>query len=251
MGSHDTALARWGAPPEAVRDALLLLLTATSGYVDAVSYLGLGHVFTANMTGNTVLLGLELVQGHGAAALRSAVALAGFVAGVALGSAIADCGERHSLWPVRVTAACAVEGLILLALTVGGAHIGMRSGALTVSVLIAFSALAMGLQSGAVRILGVVGVTTTYITGTWTSMVAGLVGQLRHAHAPDRSGGRSQEPRRGVGIQAAVVGVYLAAAVAGGAAEIAWHWAAMLLPTVAVGLVVALAALRFHRRRRR
>jgi uncharacterized membrane protein YoaK (UPF0700 family) len=233
-----------------VRDALLLLLAATSGYVDAVSYLGLGHVFMANMTGNTVLLGLELVQGHGTAALRSAVALAGFVAGVALGSAIADREGERGLWPVRVTAACAIEGLILLALSIGGAHIHLAAGDPAILVLIAFAALALGLQSAAVRTLGIVGVTTTYITGTWTSMVAGLISQLRRALRPHTSGGRTVAPQHGVGLQAAVLAVYLVAAMAGGAAEIAWQWNAMLLPTMAVGLVVALAALRFHHRRR-
>ena len=48
--------------PTALKNALVLLLTAAAGYVDAVSYLALGRVFTANMTGNTVLLGLALVQ---------------------------------------------------------------------------------------------------------------------------------------------------------------------------------------------
>jgi uncharacterized membrane protein YoaK (UPF0700 family) len=40
----------------------VLLLTGAAGYVDAVSYLLLGRVFTANMTGNTVLLGLAIVR---------------------------------------------------------------------------------------------------------------------------------------------------------------------------------------------
>jgi uncharacterized membrane protein YoaK (UPF0700 family) len=52
--------------------------------MDAISYLGLGHVFTAMMTGNTVLLGLSLGQGHVLAALRSILALVGFAAGVAI-----------------------------------------------------------------------------------------------------------------------------------------------------------------------
>jgi hypothetical protein len=34
----------------------LLVLTAVSGIVDAISFLGLGHVFTANMTGNVAFL---------------------------------------------------------------------------------------------------------------------------------------------------------------------------------------------------
>ena len=53
------------------RDAMVLVLTWAAGGVDAISYLGLGHVFTANMTGNAVLLGLAVGQGQGLAALRS------------------------------------------------------------------------------------------------------------------------------------------------------------------------------------
>jgi uncharacterized membrane protein YoaK (UPF0700 family) len=45
-----------------VRDGLLLTLTAAAGSADAVSYLGLGRVFTANMTGNLVLLGWRSVR---------------------------------------------------------------------------------------------------------------------------------------------------------------------------------------------
>jgi uncharacterized membrane protein YoaK (UPF0700 family) len=120
---------------------LLLLLAATSGYVDAVSYLGLGNVFTANMTGNTVLLGLDLAQARGLAALRSAVALAGFVAGAALGSAIVEHERERGLWPARVTVACAIEGLVLLAFAIGGALVGVMD-ARAVYVLIALSAIA-------------------------------------------------------------------------------------------------------------
>ena len=64
---------------------LLLLLTCAAGAVDAISYLGLGHVFTAMMTGNTVLLGLAVGQGHLGAAVRSVVALIGFSLGVIVG----------------------------------------------------------------------------------------------------------------------------------------------------------------------
>ena len=60
---------------------MVVLLSVTAGCVDAVSYLGLGHIFTANMTGNTVLLGLSLGQAHWQAALRSGVALVGFIVG--------------------------------------------------------------------------------------------------------------------------------------------------------------------------
>src|SRR2546430_888777 len=65
------------------RDAMLLALTCVAGLVDAISYLELGHVFTAMMTGNTVLLALALGQGEAMAALRSILALVAFSAGAA------------------------------------------------------------------------------------------------------------------------------------------------------------------------
>jgi uncharacterized membrane protein YoaK (UPF0700 family) len=65
----------------AIRNVLLLLLACVAGSVDAVSYVGLGHVFTANMTGNTVLLGLALGQAEHGAVVRSGLALVGFLAG--------------------------------------------------------------------------------------------------------------------------------------------------------------------------
>jgi hypothetical protein len=71
--------------PETVRNAMLVLLSAAAGCIDAVSYLGLGYIFTANMTGNTVLLGLSLGRAGWQEALRSGVALVGFIFGLPSG----------------------------------------------------------------------------------------------------------------------------------------------------------------------
>ena len=49
----------------AERDVLLFVLAASAGSADGWSYLGLGHAFVANMTGNTVLLGIAVFQNHG------------------------------------------------------------------------------------------------------------------------------------------------------------------------------------------
>jgi uncharacterized membrane protein YoaK (UPF0700 family) len=62
----------------AIRNGLLLALAFAAGYIDALSYLGLSRVFTANMTGNTVLLGIVLADFDGVAIARSSLALAGF-----------------------------------------------------------------------------------------------------------------------------------------------------------------------------
>src|SRR5580700_7394953 len=65
--------------------AALLTLTAVTGLVDAASYLRLGRVFVANMTGNVVFLGFSLSPHSGLSALASITALAGFVVGALAG----------------------------------------------------------------------------------------------------------------------------------------------------------------------
>jgi uncharacterized membrane protein YoaK (UPF0700 family) len=89
----------WGGTSRAtVRSAMLVMLSLAAGCVDAVGFLGLGQIFVANMTGNTVLLGLALGQAKGQAALRAVVALAGFVIGVGAGAAIVGRGRERSTW---------------------------------------------------------------------------------------------------------------------------------------------------------
>jgi uncharacterized membrane protein YoaK (UPF0700 family) len=228
--------------PAATRDTLVVLLAFTAGCVDAISYLGLGRIFTANMTGNTVLLGLALGQAQGLAALRSAVALAGYLAGAAGGALLSGRAAKQTLWPPAVTTICACELLILAALSVTGAVLLSPSAGGVIDLFILLVATAMGLQSVAVTALGIRGVATTYITGTWTTMMVGLVSKLPLALA--RPSGA--EPRPGTGMQTAVVGVYLLAAVVGGAADARWHLRALAVPTVAVAAVVAIAWRRFH-----
>ena len=145
---------------------LLLLLAATSGYVDAVSYLGLGQVFTSNMTGNTVLMGLALGQARWPDALRSGVALGGFLGGVTISASIVRQEKGEDIWPFRVTAALGLELVALGAFAVVWVFARPDLNAGATPFLIALAALAMGSQSATVRSLGVKGVTTTYITGT-------------------------------------------------------------------------------------
>ncbi|HUY79351.1 MAG TPA: YoaK family protein [Ktedonobacterales bacterium] len=260
---------RWlGLAPQAMRNMLLVALALTSGYVDAVSYLGLGAVFTSNMTGNTVLLGLALAQSQGLAGLRSGVALVGFVVGVAIGAPIVRRARKDE-WPRAVTVACVVEFAVLLALAIWGALLGSRPVGEAVYPLIALAAIAMGLQSVAVRALGVPGVVTTYITGTWVSLIAEVMTlltppfkrigqrqrrQQRQQSRRKRSGARASEEVTAtasslwsVALQAAVVGVYVVAAFLGGAAELRWRSAALTTPAIVVALVVAAALPRWRR----
>jgi uncharacterized membrane protein YoaK (UPF0700 family) len=126
-----------------MRDILLLLLAFAAGCNDAISYLGLGAVFTSNMTGNTVLLGIALAQAQWLGVLRSAVALAGYIIGVAIGTAIVSYKDRHRTWPAVVSTALTVELLILLALALWGAMLGTIGYRSMVYPLIALSAIAI------------------------------------------------------------------------------------------------------------
>src|SRR5437588_554094 len=85
----------------------LLVLTFTTGLIDAVSYLGLGHVFTANMTGNVVLLGFGIAGSGGLPVLAPIISLVAFLAGAVVGGILAQrLLERH---PEHLGAALAVE----------------------------------------------------------------------------------------------------------------------------------------------
>ena len=204
-----------------MRDALLLALTAAAGWVDALSYVALGHVFTANMTGNLVLLGLAVGSVQTGGAVRSVVALAGFAIGALLGSALTR--DAAGDWPRRVTAALAVEAAALVALAAL-----WRAGA-GVEALIAVSAVGMGIQSAAVRRLAVAGVATTFVTGTLTSLMAGLA---------------ALRPASGWARQAAVLAALLAGAVVGTVAWARTPGVAPAGPAVLVAVVTLAAVAR-------
>src|SRR5437879_13667349 len=91
-----------------LRDLLLIGLTFAAGCVDAISYLALGRVFTANMTGNIVLFGLAVAQSMGPQTQRSVVALIAFAGGVAIAASIGRVRAMEEVWPARITLALAV-----------------------------------------------------------------------------------------------------------------------------------------------
>ena len=227
-----------GQPPlRPVPDALLLLLAAGAGATDALSYLGLGHVFTAVMTGNLVLLGVAAGSGAGAGAVRAVVSLAGYVVGVAvcarfLGRTRASAADR---WPVRVTQALGVQLVLQLLLLVGWFVADARPTGLAAAVLVAVSAVAMGFQARSVQALALPAGATTYLTSTLTT----LVGQL--------SGGES---RRGATRLGLLVAAMLAGAAVCALLLATARPAAVVLPVglTAVTFLAALAPALRHRR---
>jgi uncharacterized membrane protein YoaK (UPF0700 family) len=204
----------------------LLALALASGFVDAASYLGLGRVFTANMTGNTVLLGVAIADGSATELERAASALGGFCVGVAIGVLLIGASDRA--WPRIAGAAFAFEAAALAALLIAWAAVGADSARLG---LIAVSGLAMGTQSAAVRTTRAGGVATTYVTGTLTNAIARATKRLRGI----------QEAGGGAGLQGGVWAIYSVGAIGGAVTEKAWHAGAIAVPLAIVCLVGAAA----------
>jgi uncharacterized membrane protein YoaK (UPF0700 family) len=236
------------------RESMLLLLTLAAASVDAISYLGLGHVFTAMMTGNTVLLGLALAQREVLAALRSILALIGFAIGVFAGAIIVERESYPEEWPAAVTAALAFETIILAIFAANFTLLDSIHGGM-IYLLIILSAFAMGVQSAAVRRLGVPGIATTYITGTLTSLMVDFLGWLHSiaARLPvSKTAERSEVKRKPwdqrVGLLAGVVTLYCLGALIGGVLQLYSASLAPLFPLGAVMLVVVNAIIRQRHR---
>ncbi|MFE7835003.1 DUF1275 family protein [Streptomyces sp. NPDC057474] len=169
-----TDLAHTLAPPRGDRHGplppLMLTLTVVTGVVDAVSYLGLGHVFVANMTGNVVFLGFALAGADGLSAPASVVAVAAFLAGAVAGgrSAVRFAAHRGRL----LAAATAFQAVLVAGAVLTAAVSDDRVGDPVRYTLIVLLGLAMGLQNAVVRRLGVPDLTTTVLTLTLTGLAA-------------------------------------------------------------------------------
>src|SRR5947208_14916572 len=104
----------------AVRDGLLVLLTLTTGAVDASCFLHLGNVFSSVITGNLVLLGVSAATQSASLAIHSGVALAGYSAGVLVGAPIATRRARGGeTWPLSVSVTLVAAFCVLAAFSVG------------------------------------------------------------------------------------------------------------------------------------
>lgn len=148
----------------------LLMLTFTTGLVDAVSYLALGRVFTANMTGNVVLLGFGIAGSAGLPVVGPVVSLGAFVLGAAVGGVLVRrTGDRH---PVLVARALELEGSVIAAAAILAAATSVHPGDTLAYVLIVLLASPLGFRSAVVRRIAVPDLNTTVVTMTVTGLAA-------------------------------------------------------------------------------
>jgi uncharacterized membrane protein YoaK (UPF0700 family) len=207
---------------------MLVALTIVTGLVDAASYLKLGHVFVANMTGNVVFLGFALAGASGLSAGSSLVALGAFLLGAFGGGWLVGRNSEHRGHLLRA-AGFAQAPLMAIALLVAvlGATPPDRGVRLA---MIALLALAMGVQNAAAQRLAVPELTTSVLTKTLTGIAseAGLLG-----------GAGSKLGRRSIAVTAMLAGALIGAVLVlhvSVAADIALALALVLLVALAVHL---------------
>ncbi|MER7442564.1 YoaK family protein [Micromonospora avicenniae] len=157
------------------RHALVVVLTFLTGSADAVGFLSLGGAFSSVMTGNMVLLGLSAGRGDAELAVTSGCAILSFVAGLLAGARLAGSAQPDDpVWPRQVNRALVLELLLFVVfLVVWEVNLPDHSERVDL-VLLMLSATALGVQSSAIQRFGVPGLSSTYLTGTLTSLIGGV-----------------------------------------------------------------------------
>lgn len=197
----------------------MLALTFGTGVVDAVGYLGLDRVFTGNMTGNVVILGMALVGADDLPVLGPVLALLGFMAGAALAGRVLRTAVGG--WTRRTTALFGSVGVVMVALAVLLLAVEDDLDEPLALIVTTLLGAAMGVQAAAARVIAVKDVTTVVVTSTITGLAADSV------LGSGRGGGS--------GRRAAAVVLILAGAAAG-AALLRWHLGAGLVVAGAIVL---------------
>src|SRR6266705_3140614 len=151
---------------------LLHVATAITGLIDAISYLALGHVFTANMTGNVVFLAFAVAGAPGLSITRSLTALVAFLAGALIGGRVATL-LSEAFTPSWITTALSLESALLLAATLAAINFRDSLGSsFQLSSIIVLTACAMGIRNATVRKMAIPDLTTTVLTLTITGLAA-------------------------------------------------------------------------------
>jgi uncharacterized membrane protein YoaK (UPF0700 family) len=204
-------------PLSARHHVAVMLLAMNSGALDAIGFLALGGVFASVMTGNVVLLGVSAGTRNGLLAAHAVVAISGYVIGVTAGVRVVGdrSPTRAAGWSTRVNVVLAIELGLVVAFAIGWEFARGKPTTPSQLALIGMAATAMGLQSAAVRVSTGAGVSTTYLTGTLTDVVATLA-----------SGRALRLERTGVAVLAAA----LLGAVLAGTAVVEWSAVAPIAP---------------------
>jgi uncharacterized membrane protein YoaK (UPF0700 family) len=233
VGAHQMT-ARSGIERSGIRDLLLVGLTISTGAVDAISFLGLGKVFSAFVTGDIAFLGFRVAGAAGPSVPRTLAATAAFALGAFVAARIVRRTRKpDSLWPRPAIVALATAllfqaGFLALWASLNG-HPSSGSG----DALIALSGVAMGMQFATCFSLGVRADFTTAATATLAVLMGDLAGWSQ----------TRGERRR---LAATVVALFVGAVVGGVLIVNVRTWAPVF-PLVVTGGVLTAALLVFER----
>jgi uncharacterized membrane protein YoaK (UPF0700 family) len=210
---------------------LMLILTFSTGVIDAVGYLGLDRVFTGNMTGNVVLLGMAVAGGDGLPVLRPALALVFFMVGALLAGRLLRKAPEGWSGLTSIAFGAVAVGTTAIAVVVG--LVDVAADETLGSVITSGLATVMGIQAATAKRLKVAEVTTVVVTST----ITGLASDSRLAGGKGKFWGR-----RALAIVLIGLG-----AVAGGFALLMDLWVGVAI-SAALSAAVAVIG---HRRYRR
>ena len=231
--------------------AVALSLTALGGYVDAVGYIALFQVFTANMSGNSIHVGMYLSQRNWLELLRPFTAIVFYVMGMALTRIAVEiagrAGRRHI---ASFTLAAEALLLALFAHATPKMHLGqiVDQQAPAYFTLVALLAFAMGVQTATLTHIGALTVYTTFVTGTLTKMTESFTRALFWAYDHVRDLGTSQIVRQAfaqkdvqeASMLSATWTCYVLGAALGAILKARWELRALYLPVFLLVVFVLL-----------
>jgi len=200
-----------------------LVLTAVAGFVDIFAYLALYRVFVANMSGDSIYVGLQTAKHDWVQVFHRGLPVAAFVGGLLACSVVVEMAKRHAVrqmlaLTLMVEALCLVAFLAFGARLLGGLPRPVSQPSSDTAALVALAAFAMGIQNASLRAAGVLNVYTTHVTGTLTRMAQRFVQFIFSLRG--HSGSALRHPRLHQAINLAGLWVaYVLGAAAGG-----WSW---------------------------
>lgn len=237
---------------------LAIALAFVGGYVDAVGFIALAHVFTGHVTGNTVMLGIDVAEGHWNNIIRRSLAIVMFLAGIVLGAVLNGYIVRRGMRS-RFAPALMVEVALLVPLTLGDGALphpatqAPRPG-WALYGLVALAATALGLQNGTLRKVGSATVHTTYISGVVTTLTEGALArwfQRRDQRPHPSSTPADAEARSSADAErakllllAGIASSFAAGALVGAALYMSRGLASLAVP---LGLLLVLAVIDWRR----
>lgn len=200
---------------------LLTVISFGTGFLDALTYLGLDRIFGANMTGNLILVGIGL-SGDWGQLIHPLVAILAFCAGcmvAGLCNRLMEAKKRGSPAPRMLFL---TTGVLLAASTALAALDEARSLGLVITGLIG---VAMGCQSLAARLLAVPEINTVVVTSTLSQFFA------------EAGAGRTWRKRSVSARQMAAIGSMLAGAIVGAVVVPFAGLTALAVPSILVLLM--------------